>query len=440
MSVAIIIVVFFAFLLVALFLHELGHFITARRAGVKVEEFGIGIPPRLFGIKRGETVYSVNAIPIGAFVKTAGEDDPTVPRSLAGKGPWTRFGVYVTGPLVNVFLAFILLSIFLSLPIGTIEGNGLMVHSVVEGFPAEEAGIEPGDIILEVDGQSVNRPGDVQVIVSSTEEGEEISLLLLKNGEEEDVGVQPKLDPESQRRLIGVLLRWWNIVTQVEESTPAYEAGIRSGDAVLSIAGQPVYSIESMSNILRPIEEGEEVQVRLVPHDDPAKIEEVYLAYDGSESLAGVQLRWVDGAHIKEERLSVGRAVYLAASYIIHMPAMIVQAIPLIRESPDTALVGPIGAGQLTVEVVRSSGFSSIVFMAGMISLGIGIFNLLPIPPLDGGGMLVAFIEGLRRGKRLSQRATRLAYTIGIALLIGLLIYVTYSDIARLIAGRGFGL
>jgi regulator of sigma E protease len=117
---------------------------------------------------------------------------------------------------------------------------------------------------------------------------------------------------------------------------------------------------------------------------------------------------------------------------------LIIEAIPQIIESPDMAFVGPIGAGQLTVELVRSSGFSSMLFMASMISLGLGIFNLLPIPPLDGGGMLVAFIEGCRRGKRLSPRTMRLAYTIGTAFLIGLVILITFIDIWRL--PKGFGL
>jgi regulator of sigma E protease len=122
------------------------------------------------------------------------------------------------------------------------------------------------------------------------------------------------------------------------------------------------------------------------------------------------------------------------------MPVLIIEAIPQIIKSPDLALVGPIGAGQLTVEVVRSSGFSSILFMASMISLGLGIFNLFPIPPLDGGGMLVALIEGFRRGKRLSLRAVRLAYTIGTTFLIALMVLVTILDIWRIWSGKGFGL
>jgi regulator of sigma E protease len=434
MSVAVIIILFIVALFVALYLHELGHFIAAKRAGVKVEEFGIGLPPRLFGIKRGETIYSVNAIPVGAFVKAAGENDPTVPRSLAGKGPWIRLGIYAAGPLVNIFLAFVLLSAFLALPYSVIAGHGLMVHSVMENSPAQKAGIEPGDIILEVAGQPVHRRGDVQDIVNSAEEGEEVTLRLLSNGQVEETTLKPELDPESQLLKIGAWL-WWDIVSKVEEGSPAYESGIRPGDTIYSINGQPIYNDESISGVLHSVEEGEEINLVLLRDGKETLLS---LTNVGYETLPGVELRWVDGTRTEQERLPVWRAVYLGARYIIYMPVLIIEAIPLIIKSPDTALVGPIGAGQLTVEIVRSSGLSSILFMAGMISLGLGIFNLFPIPPLDGGGMLVAFIEGCRRGKRLSPRTVRLAYTIGTAFLITLVILVTFMDIWRL--PKGFGL
>lgn len=436
MSVAIIIILFLVTLLVAMYLHELGHFFAARRAGVKVEEFGIGIPPRLFGIKRGETVYSLNAIPIGAFVKAAGENDPTVPRSLAGKGPWTRLGIFAAGPLVNILLAFVLLSAFLALPVSFVTGNGLMVHSVSVNSSAEEAGIEPGDIILEVEGQPVHRWGDMQNMVNSVEEGAEVTLLLSRNSQEIQTTVKPKFDPELQRRIIGVLL-CWNMISQVEEGSAAYEAGIKAGDTVLSINGQGIYNEESMSSALYSIGEGEEINMVLLRN---GKTVSISLTNEGYNTLPGVELRWVDGVHIEQERLPVWKAVYSGAKYIVYMPVLIVEAIPVIIERPDLALVGPIGAGQLTVEIVRSSGLSNILFMGGVISLGLGMFNLFPIPPLDGGGMLVALIEGFRHGKRLSPRTVRLAQTIGTAFLIALIVLVTFSDVYRLIIGKGFGL
>jgi regulator of sigma E protease len=434
MNIAVIIILFIVALFVAMCFHELGHYVANKRAGVKVEEFGIGMPPRLFGIKRGETIYSLNAIPIGAFVKAAGENDPTVPRSLAGKGPWTRLGIYAAGPLVNIFLAFILLSAFIALPYSVIAGNGLIVRALVENSPADEAGIEPGDIILEIEGQPMRRQGDVQNMVNSVEEGTEISLLLLRNGQETQTMVKPKLDPQSQQLKIGVYL-WRNMVSQVEEDSPSYEAGIRAGDGVDNINGQLILNEEGMSNALNSVGEGNEINVVLLRNGNVTAASLINVDY---KTLPGVEIQWVEGAHIEQERLPVWRAVYLGARDIIYMPVLIIEAIPQIIESPDTALVGPIGAGQLTVEIVRSSGFSSMLFMASMISLGIGIFNLFPIPPLDGGGMLVAFIEGCRRGKRLSPRTMRLVYTIGTAFLIALVIIITLVDIWRI--PRGFGI
>jgi len=432
MDLALTIIIFLAALFLALCLHELGHFLAARRAGVKVEEFGIGLPPRIFGIRRGETIYSVNAIPVGAFVKTAGEDDPTVPRSLAGKRPFTRLGVYVAGPVGNFILAFALLSVFYALPYSVISSNGLVVYSVVENAPAHMAGIGPGDVILEVAGRPVHRLGDITDTLMQSGQ-DEVALLLLRNGREEEISLVPVLDPDSRRPVIGVY-PWWNMVDHVDQNSAAYEANIRPRDAIYTVNGQVAYGGEAVASALRATEEGDEISVVLLRD---GKMTSTSLTNVNYESLPGVDIRWVD-TYFEEERIPVWRAVYQGASFVIHMPAFIIEAIPMIRESPDTALVGPIGAGQLMVEVVRTYGFSNTLFMAGLISLGIGIFNLLPIPPLDGGGMLIAFIEWVRRGKRLSARAARLAHTVGLTLIIALVIYVFYSDIYRVIRGEPF--
>jgi RIP metalloprotease RseP len=331
-------------------------------------------------------------------------------------------------------LAFVLLSVFLALPYSVIAGNGLMVRAVAGNSSAGEAGIEPGDIILEAAGQPINKSEDLSNIVNSVKEGAEITLLLLRNGQEVQTTMKPKFDPESQQLKIGVWT-WWDMVSQVEEGSPTYEAGIRPGDAIYSINGQLIYNETSMSSALRSVGEGEKINLVLLRDGN---VTAASLTNVGYETLPGVEMRWVEGAHMEQERLPVWRAIYLGAGNIIYMPVLIIKSIPQIMKSPDTALVGPIGAGQLTVEMVRSYGFSNILFMASMISLGLGIFNLFPIPPLDGGGMLVAFIEGCRRGKRLSPRTVRLAYTIGTTFLIALVILIFAVDIWRL--PRGFGL
>ncbi len=348
MNIAISVIIFIVILFTVVVFHELGHFFVSRRRGIVVEEFGLGIPPRLFGVKRGETTYSLNAIPLGAFVKTAGENDPDNPKGLAGKGPWTRLAVYAAGPLVNIFLAFILLSIFFFQPVNMIVSEGIMVHSVIENSPAAEAGMLPGDIILVLNGQDIHTTQDIQDALEITQ-AETVPLLLEREGESIETSVNPEISPTTGAPSLGVFL-------------------------------------------------------------------------------------------FEQQRLSAWKSLQMGGSFIINLPVMIVASIPELKSNPGDALVGPIGAGQLTVEVLNSSGFGSAIFMASIISLGIGLFNFFPIPPLDGGGMLIAIIEGARRGRRLPARSVRLAQTIGTALLITMVIMITFSDIMRLVNGAGFGL
>ena len=453
MNVAIIIASFIVILFMVASLHELGHFITAKHAGVHVEEFGLGFPPRIFGIKKGETTYSLNAIPAGAFVKSVGENDPTVPRSLASTSSWQRLWIYAAGPLFNIVLAFIFLSAFFALPTEVLRGDGIMVHSLVKDSPADIAGIEPGSILLSIDGETVHNSKEVQNAVNSCEDenGCDISITMQKDDEISQLKLTPHFNPDYERYTIGVFL-CWNIVDAVESGSSADAAGVMVGDSLLSVNSQPVYSIENVSEILNSTEDTEKLELVLLRQQEvvlvtlPAvTVANHNTAYTDDElsnsNLLGADFHWVKDVRIEQEHSSVLEAAYHGAEFIVRVPELIISAIPSIREDPNKAsLVGPIGAGQLTVEIVKSAGFNYILFMAGLISLGIGLFNFIPIPPLDGGGMLVALIESIRRGKRLTQRAMRIAYTSGTVLLITLMVLITYNDILRLINGGGFGL
>ncbi len=348
MDTAIAIIIFIAVLLIIVFIHELGHFITARAAGVKVLEFAIGFPPRLFAIKRGETEYSLNLIPLGAFVKTAGEDDPKVPGSLASKSPWVRMGVYFAGPLANGLLAFVLFVAFFMIPAEAVVGSesGAEVVSVKEGFPAHEAGIEKGDIILEIDGIKIHHSDDMRRAIE--ERQGEITLLLQRGEEEISKSLAPIVDPDTDNEIIGISYGW---------ASP--------------------YITETQQH-------------------------------------------------------SFWQANYFSGKILVNTPTLLVDAI---LQNPGEAVVGVVGGGHIAVEVLKHD-LSNVVFLAALFNLGIGLFNLFPIPPLDGGGIVVAALEGIRRGKRLSPRAMKLAYAIGTALLLTVFVLITYNDILRIIQGE----
>jgi len=445
MGVFLTIVIFVAILFFLVTCHELGHYLASRRAGIIVEEFGIGFPPRLFSVKRGQTIYSINLIPVGAFVRPTGEDDPTVEGGLASKGPWTRMGVYAAGPLVNVVLAFVFISAFYMGVVTTrvTDNQGIMVHSVAAGSAAEEAGIQAGDVIVQIDDTLVTRFGDISDALNA-DPGTAKSIVLQRDGVELELPpVQPQYDGDGNRYILGVsLVSWLDTVTAVDADSPVAGA-IEPGDAILRVDGEWVYSRESFSEALdKASDGGEEFDVLLerVKEDNTLEVKVVSLPASGVKGgvQVGVTTERVEGARLEKDRRTPWQAVWDAGDFVIHLPSLIKDSIPLIKQDPGSALIGPVGAAQLTVEVVKASGMTSVLFLGGFISISLALFNFLPVPPLDGGGMLIALIEGIRGGKRLPQKAVRYVYLVGMVLMLMLFVAVFYGDIARLIRGEGF--
>ncbi len=430
-------VLFVVSLFVVIVVHELGHFIVAKCVGVVVEEFGLGFPPRIWGVEHKGTLYSLNALLVGAFVRSRSENDPDVEGSLASKGPWRRLAVFAAGPLSNVLLAFVLLTVFFGLPRSTVVSDGVLVYQVQPGSAADNAGLMPGDVIVEADGKLVSTWSDLSSVFVETGAERPVLLSVQRTSGTVALEVFPELNEELGRPTIGITLGR-NIVDNVEPGSPAHAAGIAENDTLLTIGNMAIFNEASLDEALNSIGDDVTVSLTLMHESERYNVE-----FDGAQlesGLPGASLKYAPNARIEKQPTPFLSAMTTSFTFIVSVPSMIVASIPLIQEDPSLAFVGPIGAGQLTVEAVQAFGPSNVIFLGGLISIGIALFNFIPIPPLDGGGMLVALVEAARRGRRLSQRAIRFAYATGTALLITLVVLITTSDVLRLIEGRGFGL
>lgn len=206
MSILVTIVAFLAVLVLVIIAHELGHFVTAKLSKVRVEEVGLGFPPRLLSFKRGETVYSLNLIPLGGFCRMAGEEDPNVLGSLAGKGIKTRLLVLSAGSIMMLLLPLLLFPMAYMIPMERyLEGEGVQVMEVAQNSPAEEAGILPGDVIKSVDGEPIHNFDELKDIIDSNL-GFEIGMLLLRDSTEVEVTLVPRPNPPQGEGPVGVEL------------------------------------------------------------------------------------------------------------------------------------------------------------------------------------------------------------------------------------------
>jgi len=220
--VIIAIVAFLGVLAVLILAHELGHFASAKAFDIKVDEFGLGFPPRLIGVRRGETLYSLNAVPLGGFTKMAGEEDPKVPRSLASKGIGTRLIVLSAGSIMNALLPILLFSIAFMVPHDVVTGE-VAVKEVAPSSPAVAAGIEAGDIVLSVDNKPVHNISDLHRY-THLNLGKEINLVVKhSDATTEEVQVIPRWKPPKNEGAIGIVITMSN-PTVVSQREPFWKA------------------------------------------------------------------------------------------------------------------------------------------------------------------------------------------------------------------------
>ncbi len=402
---------FLAMIVVLIVIHELGHFITAKLAGVKVLEAGIGYPPRIWGFKRGETEYTINAIPLGGFVRMLGEEDPEDPRSLAAKPRWIRLVVLGSGAAMNVVLAILLFALAVGIP-RNVDESRARIAEVVPGSPAEEAGLQVGDVIFDVDGHDVQNISELSYRIRLNL-GETIDIRVLRGGGDEADFVT-----------VPVFSRW---------STDPYidEDGFARPQGPTGITISPAYgSIQALT-----LEEQEEFRLAILedlglsPTDDLPPGEIVPTTRMVPFSGTQWQPPW--------EALPSG----VARSY---------ESIILARNEIESRIrggisgggggfqvTGPVGIAQLTGEVVDVAGWQSLIEFAALISMNLAVLNILPLPMLDGGRVVFVLIEFVRRGKRIAPQKEAMVHFFGLVAMLLFAVIITYFDILRIIAGDG---
>lgn len=396
------------FLVIIVFLvvmHELGHFITAKLAGVRVLEFGLGYPPKLWSFRFGKprpcrptagertffvggralagthaaagaesesvkdaegalctderTEYTINLLPLGGFVRMLGEEDASDPCSLAAKPAWIRIIVLGAGAVVNLILPIILFTATFMIPQQVAVSRVIITH-VSTASPAQRAGLQSGDQILSVDGDRVQNLADVA------------NDIQLHRGQTMTFQIKRGRDILSKQ-----VYGRWNPPQEVDPVTGARQ---REGPTGISLSAP-----------------------------DPFTKSQSYPIWQAAPKAIGAT---VD-------------SLILARNQIISWVAA--------RSTPQVA--GPVGIAQATGEVAKQAGWAALLQFAALLSINLGVFNLLPLPMLDGGRIFFVLIEVLRGGKRVAPEKEALVHLIGFVVLISLVVVISYFDVARIIHG-----
>jgi regulator of sigma E protease len=428
------VIVFLIVLGFLIFVHELGHFMVARWTGVRVLRFSLGFGPKIFSKQVGDTEYVVAAIPLGGYVKMAG-DDPTqegtrAPDEFSSRTLWERARIVLAGPAMNIIVAFLLM------PVVFMLGTNLpafleqppVVGWIEENSPAKSAGFEPGDRLVSVGGNEVATweaaATQLAVIPDRTVE------VVVRRGERTvtmPVAIPAQL--EKGGMTLGLLPEKPAVVGTLNSGLPAAVAGVKPGDEIVALNDTAIRNWFQMSEVIQA-NQGAPMTLRYVRDGVESSVELVPAMDDASK-------RWVIGVGGKD--LSVVRsygftdAVVKGTQKMWELTTLTFQVLGQLFSGNLSikALGGPIMIAQVTGEAA-DSGFSDVVRLVAFISLQLGIMNLLPIPVLDGGWLVFFLIEAII-GHPLSRRGVEIAQTVGMVLLITLALVVSYNDIMRII-------
>ena len=418
---------------VLVLVHELGHFVVARLHGVRCLTFSLGFGPKVLQTKRGDTVYCISAIPFGGYVKMAGagegpDDKPEgKPDEFLSKTKWQRFQILIAGPVMNVILAVVIMTVVLyqGAPVPIYEDEPPVVGSVAEDSPAAAAGIRPGDRILSVAGREVDTWEELMYAVVPRAD-QEIDVVLRREGGVWTVQVTPAalgrydmgdlgVDPAATPQVVSLMST---------TSSAAQNAGILVGDVIESIDGREV----TIQSLMDTIKASPDISLTLrirrdgVRHDivvTPQLVDDIGLIGVGLNP----EVRIVEPGPFEAFTMSLEQNYEWSGLIFQTLWGLLTGA------TSPTQLVGPVGIAQLSGDAAQV-GWVVLFGLMAMISINLGILNLLPIPVLDGGHIFILAMEGVSR-RDFSVRIKERMMFVGFALLMTLMVTVIYNDLTR---------
>jgi regulator of sigma E protease len=425
---------------VIIVIHEAGHFVVAKLFRIRVETFSVGFGPRLFGFRHGDTDYRISALPLGGYVKMSGEnpgDEVTGdPREFMSKPRWQRFLVAFAGPAVNGVLAVgILAGLYMyGTAVPEFLESQARVDIVEEGSPAEAAGIQPGDLILEFDGEvePTWQEVDTDVLLSPDRA---IAAVVDRNGQRVEVTLTPIRQGPNETGYAGMFPRSRIVVEGYSSpDSPAREGGLLIGDEIVEVAGIDLLaSSRSINEIIQTsdvdvlpisvLRDGQRIDLEVMPGRDANGERMIGIMYPQVPTVT-IKLGFVD---------SLTRSIQTNAGDALLIFEILGRLVR--REVSMRSIDGPIGIVNYSGQAFQAGLAPLLRFMA-LISLNLGVVNLLPIPILDGGVMLLLLIEGLMR-QDFSLAVKERIVQVSFVFLLTLIVFVIYNDVVKLIPPTG---
>jgi len=412
--------------------HELGHFMMARRIGVRVLTFSLGFGPKILNIHRGGTDYCVSIIPLGGYVKMAGEN-PEDQRTGASdeflsKSKWQRFQVLVMGPVMNVVLALVVMTVVLyqGAQVPLFDQQPVVIGTFSDNSPAKAAGLQVGDQVVALDGRAVDNWDQFSMAIV-TKARKDVAVGYVRDGKAGTVTVVPNAVGKFDMGDIGIQPSVHPQLGELTPGMPAAQAGLKTGDVILAAGGEKDISHERLLAAIKA-HDGQPLTLT-IRRDGVVRDVVVTPRMTGDKPMIGAQIspvetRMIEPGPLEAAKLSVQKNWEWTRAIVDTLVGLFT------RETSVKQLMGPVAIADLSGSAAEA-GWIPLFSLMAMISLNLGLLNLMPIPVLDGGHIFILALEGLAR-RDFSMRVKEKMLLAGFVVLLMLMVTVIYNDLMRI--------